>query len=68
MSDETIDDLVKRVDEIRARATAVGRILHDAINEGVCLLENLRELREQHGALVVDVEKLAAQIAARRGA
>lgn len=67
MSDETIDDLVKRVDEIRARATAVGRILHDAINEGVCLLENLRELRDQHVALVEDVDQLAAKIAARRG-
>lgn len=67
MSDETIDDLAARVEEIRARTTAVGKILHDVINEGIATLENLRELRDQHVALVEDVDQLAAKIAARRG-
>lgn len=63
MSRDELEALAARVAEIQRHAAASGKILHDVINEGIASLEHLRDLREQHAALVADVEQLAADIA-----
>lgn len=59
--------LAERVETIRDRLTASAQLLHDLINDGIATLENLRDLREHHMALVAEADLLAAQIAGRSG-
>lgn len=67
MSVEEFAELARSVAEIRARLGASAKLLHDIINEGIATLENLRDLRDHHMALVKEADLLAAQLAGRSG-
>lgn len=67
MSADEFAALARRVEEIRARLGASAKLLHDLINDGIATLENLRDLRDHHMALVAEADLLAAQIAGRSG-